>query len=384
MNYQKNFFFLLLLIFFSGNIALSQVDNFITQYDPYILSLKNYTFYYPVDDDPLTGTSNFIIVLRANIGNQKDAFIKFITADQVGFDNAREFEDGYIQTVTSLVKKGILVPPSKDVSGSYFLDLTLSGYADLTDADYEKIKKIAGAQTIPVSTSLINSFTGIYNNYPTKNDIYKPSDEGWAEAQAFLAGMDTRKKVDLGSITFKSPMIADIKNITATENLAAGDRTIENKKAYAIAILNFESLRDELMVYEQDYYKKLYGIFLKLAGNKIYQEDYFKIVDELGDFKAAGFKDRDDVYITPEAKKQLGNVLEVFILSTPIKVDTNKTSDGMISIEGQVVIDYFRENIGSDKDRLNKYIYLDYLSNDINKVKLQRDIDLIRDYYKLR
>lgn len=381
---KKNYFFLILLIFFSGNIALSQVDNFITQYDPYVLSLKKFTFYYPVDDDPLTGTSNFVIVLRGNIGSQKDAFIKFITADQVGFDDAREFEDGYIQTVTALIKKGILVPPSKDVSGSYFLDLTVSGYADLTESDYEKIKKIAGSDMLPVSTSVINSFIGIYNNFPTKNDIYIPSDKNWAEAQAFLAGMNTRQKVDLGSITFKSPMIADIKNITGSENLAAGDRTIENKKEYAIAILNFESLRDELMVYEQDYYKKLKEIFLKLAGNNIYQEEYFKIVDELNDFKAFGFKDRDDVYITPEAKKQLGNVLEIFIISTPIKVDTNETSMGMISIEGQVVLDYFRENIGSNKDRLNKYIYEDYLGNDVNRVKLQRDIDLIRNYYNLR
>ena len=118
---KKNYFFLILLIIFSGNIALSQVDNFITQYDPYILSLKKFTFYYPVDDDPLTGTSNFVIVLRGNIGSQKDAFIKFITSDQVGFDDAREFEDGYIQTVTALIKKGILVPHSKDVRFPFLL-----------------------------------------------------------------------------------------------------------------------------------------------------------------------------------------------------------------------------------------------------------------------
>ena len=384
MAHKKYFLLVLLLLVFSGSVSFSQVDNFITQYDPYILSLKKYTFYYPVDDDPLSGTSNFVVVMRGNIGNQKDAFIKFITADQVGFDLAREFEDGYIQEVNALDKRGILVPPSKDVSGSYFLELTVSGYADLTDTDYEKMKKLSGSETVPVSTSMINSFAGIYHNYPQKTDIFKPTDETWAEAQAFLAGMNTRQKVDLGTITFKSPMIADIKNITASESLAAGDKTIENKKTYAIAILNFKSLRDELMVYEQDYYKKLYEIFLKLAGNSIYQDDYFKVVDELNDFKAIGFKDRDDVYIVPEVKKQLGNILEVFILSTPIKVDTNKTSESMISIEGQVVIDYFRENIGGDKNRLNKYIFDDYLSNDINRVKLQRDIDLIRNYYNIR
>jgi len=384
MAYKKYFLLILLLLIFSGNVSFSQVDNFITQYDPYILSLKKYTFYYPVDDDPLSGSSNFVIVMRGNIGNQKDAFIKFITADQVGFDVAREFEDGYIQEVNALDKRGILVPPSKDVSGSYFLELTISGYADLTDTDYEKMKKLSGSETVPVSTSMINSFAGIYHNYPQKTDLFKPTDKSWAEAQAFLAGMNTRQKVDLGTITFKSPMIADIKNITASESLAAGDKAIENKKAYAIAILNFKSLRDELMVYEQDYFKKLYEIFLKLAGNSIYRDDYFKVVDELNDFKAIGFKDRDDVYIVPEVKKQLGNILEIFILSTPIKVDTNKTSESMISIEGQVVIDYFRENIGGDKNRLNKYIYDDYLADDINRVKLQRDIDLIRNYYNLR
>src|SRR5690606_30970455 len=130
----------LVVVLFSANKGYSQSDNFITQYDPYIISLKKFTFYYPVDDEPLNSSSNMIIVIQGNIGTQKNAFIKFLTADQLSFETAREFEDGYIQEVGVLDKMGALIPPLKDIQGKNFLELNIYGYADLTQNDFDKIK----------------------------------------------------------------------------------------------------------------------------------------------------------------------------------------------------------------------------------------------------
>src|SRR5690606_40202890 len=120
-----------------------------------------FTFYYPIDDDPLNSSSNMIIVIQGNIGTQKNAFIKFLTADQLSFESSREYEDGYIQEVGVLDKRGALIPPLKDINGKNFLELTITGYADLNQGDFDKIKSLAGAGILPVATAYRNPFVGI-------------------------------------------------------------------------------------------------------------------------------------------------------------------------------------------------------------------------------
>lgn len=369
------------VLIFSANNGYSQSDNFITQYDPYIISLKKFTFYYPIDDDPLNSQSNMIIVIQGNIGTQKNAFVKFLTADQLSFETAREFEDGYIQEVGVLDKQGALIPPLKDIQGKNFLELTISGYADLTQSDFDKIKSIAGAGLLAVATSLRDPFVGIYKNYPQPTEVLKPTDERWAEAEAFLAGMGTRKKVNLGSVVFSVPIVTDVRNISGGDNLVPGDRTISEEKGRTIAIVNFRELKDELMVYEQEYYKKLYQMFLKHAGTPSNQSALTGDMIELTDFKAEGFKDKDDVYINPEAKKQLGYILDVLIASVPIKNDTVETTDKTLPIELQVALDYFRANLTQERTRFNKYIFQTFISDETNKAKLKRETDRIRQYY---
>lgn len=382
---MKKIFILVFLsfVFLTGGKLFPQADNVITQYDPYIFSLKKLTFYYP-DDDQLTANSKFVIVIRANLGSNADAFIKFITPDKIGFDSFKDFKDGVLQEISLLDKKGVLVPPLKDIAGKNFLELQIGGYADLTDLDFEKIKKISAADIIPVSTALIELFSGIYFNYPYKNDVLNPSDELWAEAQSFLAGIDTRKKIELGNIVFSVPMLTDVKNIKFAENLVFGDRAVENKKQDMFGIINFKQIKDEEMVNQMDYYVKVKEIFTKIGGTNIYSDEYFKIVDALNNIKLYSLKDRTNIYINTEARRQITQLIELLLVSSAIKVDTNKTAIGNISLQGQVAYDYFRDNIGSEKNRLNKYIYNDYISDDLNKVKMQRELDLIRNYYNLK
>lgn len=373
--------FMFAVILLSANRGYSQSDNFITQYDPYIISLKKFTFYNPIDDDPLNSSSNMIIVIQGNIGTQKNAFIKFLTADQLSFESAREFEDGYIQEVGVLDKQGALIPPLKDIQGKNFLELNITGYADLTQNDFEKIKGIAGAGLLAVATSLRDPFLGIYKNYPQPTEVLKPTDERWAEAEAFLAGMGTRKKVNLGTVVFTVPIVTDVRNISGGDNLVPGDKTVSEEKGRTIAIVNFRELKDELMVYEQDYYKKLYQMFLKHAGTPSNQSALTGDMIEMTDFKAEGFKDKNDVYINPEAKKQLGYILDVLIASVPIKNDTVETTSSTLPLDLQVALDYFRANLTQERTRFNKYIFQTFLSDETNKAKLKREIDRVRAYY---
>jgi hypothetical protein len=373
--------FLVAVILFSANKGFSQSDNFITQYDPYIISLKKFTFYYPVDDEPLNSSSNMIIVIQGNIGTQKNAFIKFLTADQLSFESAREFEDGYIQEVGVLDKMGALIPPLKDLQGKNFLELNIYGYADLNRSDFEKIKGIAGAGLLAVASSLRAPFIGIYKNYPQPTEVLKPTDERWAEAEAFLAGMGTRNKVNLGSVVFTVPIVTDVRNISGGDNLVPGDKTVSEEKGRTIAIVNFRELKDELMVYDQDYYKELYQIFLKHGGTPSNQAGLTGDMIEMTDFKAEGFRDQDDIYINPEAKKQLGYILDVLIASVPIKNDTAETTSSTLPLELQVALDYFRANLTQERTRFNKYIFQTFLSDETNKAKLKREIDRVRAYY---
>jgi hypothetical protein len=388
MKSSIKFFIALVCLFASlGSVRVyGQSDNFITQYDPYIITLKKFNFYYP-ESDPVNAASNMVIVVQGNIGNYKNAFIKFIPGDKIGYDLAREYEDGFLQEVTVLDRKGVLVPPVKDISGNNFLELVITGYADLTPTDYEKIKALSSAEVLPVSTAMVNPFNGIYTNFMQKADVLKPTDEKWAEAEAFLAGMKTRIKSDLGSVTYNVPMVSDVRNISSGANLVAGDKSIsmEDKKNPTIGIVNFRQLKDEEIVSNMDYYKKLYDFFNKYGGTSSFFKDNLPgIMQELNDFKAQGFKDKNDVYINPEAKKQLSYLLEILAASVPIKADTVETTTSQIPLETQVALDYFKENFGSDRTRFNKYIYETYIVNDINRAKVNRDIDLIRKYYNYR
>lgn len=369
------------VILFSANKGFSQSDNFITQYDPYIISLKKFTFYYPIDDDPLNSSSNMIIVIQGNIGTQKNAFIKFLTADQLSFESSREYEDGYIQEVGVLDKRGALIPPLKDINGKNFLELTITGYADLNQSDFDKIKSLAGAGILPVATAYRNPFVGIFKNYPQGSEVMTPTDERWAEAEAFLAGMGTRKKTDLGSVIFSVPMVTDVRNISGGDNLVPGDRTISEEKGRTIAIVNFRELKDEVMVYDEDYYKNLYEIFLKHAGTPSNSGALTGDIIEMTELRDKGFVDKDDVYISPEAKKQLGYVLTILMASVPIKNDTVETTDATLPIELQVAIDYFKTNLSQERTRFNKYLYEKYMADETNKAKLKREIDRVRAYY---
>jgi hypothetical protein len=371
----------MVVMLFSANKGYSQADNFITQYDPYIITLKNFTFYYPIDDDPLNSTSNMIIVIQGNIGTQKNAFIKFLTADQLSFKSSREYEDGYIQEVGVLDNRGALIPPLKDIAGKNFLELTITGYADLNQADYDKIKGIAGAGILPVATAYRNPFVGIFKNYPQPTEVMTPTDERWAEAEAFLAGMGTRKKTDLGSVVFSVPMVTDVRNISGGDNLVPGDRTISEEKGRTIAIVNFRELKDEVMVYEEDYFKDLYQIFLKHAGTPSNSGALTGDMIEMTELRDKGFVDKDDVYISPEAKKQLGYVLTILMASVPIKNDTVETTDATLPIDLQVAIDYFKTNLSQERSRFNKYLYEKYMADETNKAKLKREIDRVRAYY---
>lgn len=371
----------MVVMLFSANKGYSQADNFITQYDPYIITLKNFTFYYPIDDDPLNSTSNMIIVIQGNIGTQKNAFIKFLTADQLSFKSSREYEDGYIQEVGVLDNRGALIPPLKDIAGKNFLELTITGYADLNQADYDKIKGIAGAGILPVATAYRNPFIGIFKNYPQPTEVMTPTDERWAEAEAFLAGMGTRKKTDLGSVVFSVPMVTDVRNISGGDNLVPGDRTISEEKGRTIAIVNFRELKDEVMVYEEDYFKDLYQIFLKHAGTPSNSGALTGDMIEMTELRDKGFVDKDDVYISPEAKKQLGYVLTILMASVPIKNDTVETTDATLPIDLQVAIDYFKTNLSQERSRFNKYLYEKYMADETNKAKLKREIDRVRAYY---
>lgn len=373
--------FTLIVILFGFKSSFAQTDNFITQYDPYIITLKKFTFYYPVDEDPVNSSSKVVIVIKGNIGTQKNAFIKFVTTDMLAFETAREYEDGYIQEVSVLDNKGALIPPLKNINGQNFLELTIAGYADLSDTDFEKIKKITNAGVLAVATSLNAPFKGIYKNYPLNTGVLMPTDEKWAEAEAFLAGMNTRPKVDLGSVTFNVPMITDVKNIVGGDNLVPGDKTIAEEKGKTIAIVNFKELKDDVIVYDQPYYQTLLNLFLKHAGQPSNKDNLTADVIELTDFKAQGFKDREDVYINPEAKKQLGYVLDVLIAAVPIKNDTVETTDATLPLDLQIALDYFKANLISDKTRFNKYIFDTYISDERNRAKMKRETDAIRKYY---
>ncbi|HLT24474.1 MAG TPA: hypothetical protein VK004_05060, partial [Ignavibacteria bacterium] len=102
---------------------------------------------------------------------------------------------------------------------------------------------------------------------------------------------------------------------------------------------------------------------------------------EMTELRDEGFKDKDDVYISPEAKKQLGYVLEILMASVPIKNDTVETTDATLPIELQVAIDYFKTNLSQDRTRFNKYLYEKYMADETNKAKLKREIDRVRAYY---
>ena len=366
------------------NIGHSQSDNFINQYDPYVATIKKMTFYYPVDDDPLNTNSPFAIFISGTIGSQKDAFMKIITADRIGFDASKEFQDGYLQDISILDLRGILIPPIKDMNGSNFLELNIKMYAGFTEADYLKLKKINEGGNLTVNSSMISAFTGFYNFYGSKAEVYKPTDENWAEVQVFLAGMGTRQKVECGGMNLIIPFTTTVTNIKSGDNFVPGDKVFEDKKANSMAIVNFKLINNELIVYAQDYYRKLLDKFLKFAGNGIYADDLPGIMEDLNDFKAVGFKDKNDVYVSPEAKKQLGYILDLLILAQPIKADTNKISEGRIPLEGELVLDYFRANITGDKTKNNRYLYEDYIGNDMNRIKLQRELELIRNYYNLK
>jgi hypothetical protein len=377
---------LLISIFFLAlcDIAHSQTDNFINQYDPYIISLRKMTFYYPVDDDPITSNSPFAIFISGTIGSQDNAFVKVITADKVSFGTSKEFQEGYLQEISLLDTRGILIPPLKDMNGTNILELHVKLYTGFNEVDYPKIKKAADMGTVTVNSSLIAPFTGFYNFYNGKSDVYKPTDENWAEFQVFLAGMGARQKIDCGGVNYVAPFTSNVSNIKAGENFVPGDKIIEDKKSNAMAIINFKLINNEILVSEQDFYKKLNDKFAKYAGNSIYSGDYLGIMEDLNDFKTFGFKDKNDLYISPDAKKQLGYILDLLILAQPIKVDTAKESLYRIPMEGEQLVDYFKVNISGEKTKNNRYIFDDYIGNDMYRIKLQREFDLIRNYYNLR
>jgi hypothetical protein len=359
----KKLLFVLLLVSALCNVAFSQADNYINQYDPYVIVLKKLTFYYPKDDDPLSAISNFVVIVSGTVGSQKDAFVRFITADKIAFESSKEYQDGYMQEISIMDSRGILIPPIKDLGGSNFLELSVKGYADLSDIDYAKLRKLF---------------------YGSKNEVFKPTDEIWAEAQVFLAGMGTRQKTECYGVNYIIPYVTTVTNIRSGDNFVPGDKVIEDKKYNTMAIVGFKLVNNELLVFAQDYYKKLLDRFLKLAGNSIYNDDLPGIMEELTDFKAVGFKDKNDIYVSPEAKKQLMYVLDLLLLAQPIKADTVGNTSGRIPLEGELVLDYFRANVTGDKTRANRYIYEDFISNDMNRMKLQRELELVRNYYNLK
>lgn len=380
----KKLLFVLLLVSALCNVAFSQADNYINQYDPYVIVMKKLTFYYPKDDDPLSAISNFVVIVSGTVGSQKDAFVRFITADKIAFESSKEYQEGYMQEISVMDSRGILIPPIKDLGGSNFLELNVKGYADLSDIDYAKLKKLSDLGVIAINASIINPFSGFYGFYGSKNEVFKPTDEIWAEAQVFLAGMGTRQKTECYGVNYIIPYVTTVTNIRSGDNFVPGDKVIEDKKYNTMAIVGFKLVNNELLVFAQDYYKKLLDRFLKLAGNSIYNDDLPGIMEELTDFKAVGFKDKNDIYVSPEAKKQLLYILDLLLLAQPIKADTVGNTSGRIPLEGELVLDYFRANVTGDKTRANRYIYEDFISNDMNRMKLQRELELVRNYYNLK
>ena len=386
--YYKLFIAVVLILVLNIKV-FSQCENCINQYDPYSITLKKLTFFYPYDDDPISTSSKFMIVISGNIGSQKDAFIRIITADKLGFESSKEFYDkdkdlsGYLQEAINLEAKGILIPPLKDQGGSNFLELNITMYAALSDFDYIKAKKLSDQISLAVNSSVLAPFSGMYSFYGGKGEILKPTDDNWAECQVFLASMPTKTKIDCGTINLSVPYYSTVNNIKVGDGFNPGDKIIENKKIYSLAIVNFKVINNETIVYTQDYYKKLLEKFLRYAGNSIYADDLPGIIDDLTDFKNVGFKDKNDVYISTEAKKQLNYVVDLLMAAMPIKVDTNKTSSNRPSLETEVVLDYFKANISGDKTKSNRYLYEDFISNDMNRMKLMRELDVIRTYYNL-
>jgi hypothetical protein len=329
--------------------------------------------------------SNFVLVISGTIGSQQDAFVRFITADKIAFESSKEYLEGYLQEVSVMDPRGILIPPIKDMNGSNFLELNIKGYADLSDIDYAKLKKLTDLGNIPVNASISAPFIGYYGFYSSKNEVFKPTDDNWAEAQVFLSGLGTRQKTECIGINYIIPFVTTVTNIKSGDNFVPGDKVIEDKKYNTMAIVGFKLVNNELLVSAQDYYKKLLERFLKLAGNSIYVDDLPGIMEELNDFKAVGFKDKNDIYVSPEAKKQMMYVLDLLILAQPIKADTSSVSTGgRIPLEGELVLDYFRANITGDKTKSNRYIYDDFIGNDMNRIKLQRELELVRNYYNLK
>jgi len=147
--------------------------------------------------------------------------------------------------------------------------------------------------------------------------------------------------------------------------------------------MSFKLVNNETIVYAQDYYKKLLEKFTRLAGNNIYADTYLRLMDELMDFRNVGLKDKNDVYASPEAKKQLYYILDLLLAALPIKVDTVKSSANKAPLEVEVILDYFKANITGDKTKNNKFIYDDYIGNDMNRLKLMREIEIIRNYYNM-
>lgn len=384
MKNLKKYLLVILLITIICNISYSQSENYINQYDPYVITLKKLTFYYPKDDDPLSMISNFVLVVSGTIGSQKDAFVRFITADKIAFESSKEYLEGYLQEVSIMDPRGILIPPIKDMNGSNFLELNIKGYADLSDVDYAKLKKLTDLGTLPVNASIASPFVGFYGFYGSKNEVFKPTDDNWAEAQVFLAGLGTRQKTECSGINYIIPFVTTVTNIKSGDNFVPGDKVIEDKKYNTMAIVGFKLVNNEILVAAQDFYKKLLERFMKLAGNSIYNDDLPGIMEELNDFKAVGFKDKNDIYISPEAKKQMMYILDLLILAQPIKADTATTTTGRIPLEGELVLDYFRANITGDKTKSNRYIYDDFIGNDMNRIKLQRELELVRNYYNLK
>ena len=212
--------------FSSLQCSFSQADNYINQYDPYVIALKKITFYYPKDDDPISAASNFAVFVYGSIGSQKDAFIKIFTADKIGFDASKEFQDGYLQDISIMDLRGILVPPIKDLGGSNFLELNVKVYTGFSDIDYAKLKRISDEGTVTINASVINPFMGFYNFYGSKNEVFKPTDENWAEAQVFLAGMSTRQKTECYGINYIIPYVTTVTTIKSGDNFVPGDKVI--------------------------------------------------------------------------------------------------------------------------------------------------------------
>ena len=77
-------------------------------------------------------------------------------------------------------------------------------------------------------------------------------------------------------------------------------------------------------------------------------------------------------------------ILRLLILAQPIKADTVGNTSGRIPLEGELVLDYFRANVTGDKTKANRYIYEDFICNDMNRMKLQRELELVRNYYNLK